>query len=71
MSIDWSQLHQSIQADLATGNWKTKSYQIGSRRHEFRDVTEILAMLRHIEQQAGIASGAWTGRTYAKPVARH
>lgn len=67
----WSELHAKMQADLATGRWQTKSYQIGSRRHEFRDVSELLAMLKYVEQQAGLESGKWTGRTYAKPVSRH
>ena len=69
--IDWSALYESMTADIESGQWMTKSYQIGSRRREFRDLKEILDYLAYVETKAAFLNGTVKGRTYARPVRRH
>ena len=66
--INWTTLRDTMYADLASGDWKTKSYQIGSRRREIRDISEYLDLLKFVEHKAAVQSGAASGRTYAKPI---
>lgn len=59
-----------MQADLVSGDWKTKAYWIGSRKREFRDIAEYIEILQYVENKAAIESGTMVGRTYAKPIRR-
>jgi hypothetical protein len=70
MTINWTEIRDQMQADLVTGDWKTKAYWIGSRKREFRDISEYLKLLQYVENKAGIQSGSMVGRTYAKPIRR-
>lgn len=66
--INWTSLLHKLQADLESGDWLTKSYQIAGRRREIRDINEFIQLLKYVEYKAAVQSNSVTGRTYAKPV---
>lgn len=67
-TFSWTSLLQKLQADLESGDWMTKSYQIAGRRREIRDVSEFLKLLRHVEHKAAVETKSVSGRTYARPI---
>ena len=69
--INWTTLYESLQVDLESDQWMTKSYQIGSRRREFRDISELLEFMQFVETKASLQANTISGRTYARPVRRH
>lgn len=66
--INWTSLLHKLQADLESGDWLTKSYQIAGRRREIRDVNEFLELLKYVEQKAAVQTKSVSGRTYARPI---
>lgn len=60
----WTALKTTILDALDDGSVLTKSYSIGDKQHSFRDLTEVLAMLKYIDTK--IAAEAGGGVVHAK-----
>ena len=50
----WSSLAAKMRNDLASGNWRTKSYDIDGMQKEFFEPREFLRMLEYVENRAAI-----------------
>lgn len=48
----WSDLRKKMLDDLASGNWRTKSYDFDGMRKEFFSPEEFLRMLDVVERRA-------------------
>ena len=48
----WSQLLSKMRDDLATGNWRKKSYDIDGMKTEFFSPDEFLKMFLFVEKRA-------------------
>lgn len=62
----WTALKTQLLDDLASGGWKTKSYQIGDVTRTFRDFSDFKQFLELVEYRAATEGGTAVGRTYAK-----
>lgn len=59
----WSDLHKSMLDDLASGNWRTKSYDFDGMRKEFFAPDEFLRMLSFVQDKAAGESEGCALRT--------
>jgi len=62
----WSDLARRMRNDLATGDWRTKSYDMDGIHKEFFSPEEFLKMLTHVENRAAGESGDYPLRTNAR-----
>ena len=67
----WSDLHQKLLADLASGDWRVKSYAIDtggiSRTTTFQNVEDFLAFLDEVAVRAAQERGEYTSSIEAVP----
>jgi len=62
----WANLYQKMLDDLESGNWRIKSYTIGSRETTYHTFQEFQKGLEYVKAQAAAETGAIVGRTFAK-----
>ena len=61
----WSDLAVKLRNDLATGNWRRKSYDVDGIRTEFVSPQEFMALLTDVERRAAEESSDYCSRTQA------
>lgn len=67
----WSDLYRQMLDDLASGHWrKVSAYSVAGRSVNYRGFAEFKAMLDMVKAEADAETGAYAGRTLAKPVGR-
>lgn len=64
--ISWTDLYKSMLNDLASGNWRTRSYDFDGMRKEFFSPEEFLKMLSHVKATADGESGDYPTRANAR-----
>lgn len=72
----WASLKTSLETDLATGNWRTQSYQVQGLARTFHSLDDFMKFYDWVagkaadETAVAAAGGSSTvaGRTYARPV---
>jgi protease II len=52
--------------DLAAGNWRTESYQIGDMQKKFRTFKDFMEVLNYVTDMAASDAGTASRRTHAK-----
>lgn len=57
----WSQLLSKMRDDLATGNWRKKSYDIDGMKTEFFSPEEFMKMFLFVEKRAAEESSDYCG----------
>lgn len=62
----WTDLQRQMRNDLASGSWRTKSYDFDGMRKEFVSPEEFLKMLAYVDNQAADESSDYTLRTNAR-----
>lgn len=62
----WSALYTQMLDDLASGSWRTASYQIRDVQKQFTSFKQFKEALEYVRSMAEIVSGNVVGRTYAK-----
>lgn len=66
----WSDLARKMRDDLASGGWRTKSYDIDGMRKEFFSPQEFLQMLEFVERRAAEESAPFLARTTQRSAGR-
>ena len=62
----WSELARNMRNDLASGSWRTKSYDFDGMRREFFAPEEFLKMMAYVESRATDEAEGYTLRTNAR-----
>ena len=68
----WTDLYKSMLDDLTSGHWrKVSSYSLpNGRTTTYRSYKEFREILNDVKIQADLETGAYCGRTLARPVGR-
>lgn len=62
----WAALKTQMLDDLAAGNWRTESYQVGDMQKKFRTFKDFMEVLNYVTDMAAVEAGTVTSRVYAK-----
>lgn len=66
----WSDLYRDMLNDLASGNWRTKSYNFDGMQKEFVSLQEFRDMLSWVKPQASEEAADANGGVPLRTVAR-
>lgn len=66
----WSSLAAKMRNDLASGNWRTKSYDIDGMQKEFFEPREFLRMLEYVENRAAAEDSSFCSRVSMRSAER-
>ena len=66
----WSKLAAKMRDDLASGNWRTKSYDIDGIQKEFFEPREFLRMLEYVENRAAAEDSSYSTRVSMRSAER-
>jgi hypothetical protein len=62
----WAALKTQMLNDMASGSWRTESYQIGDMNKKFRSFADFKEALGYVTDMAAVEAGTTTSRVYAK-----
>lgn len=66
----WSEVAARMRNDLASGGWRTKSYDLDGMRKEFFSPQEFLDMLNYVERRAAEEGDSYAARSTMRSATR-